>query len=95
MKVLILGDMFELGNDAPAEHADILRLALEHPFNTILTAGPHFATAAAGLKGIIPFPGVPQLKQYLASHQVQHAHILVKGSRGMKLEEVIEKIFKN
>lgn len=90
VKVLILGDMFELGNDAPAEHADILKLALEHPFNTILTAGPHFATAAAGLQGITPFPGVPQLKEYLASHQLQHAHILVKGSRGMKLETITD-----
>jgi len=90
VKILVLGDMFELGTDAPDEHSEILRLAIGLKFDSILTAGPHFAHAATGLTGILSFPGVPELKDHLNILKLQNAHILVKGSRGMKLESITD-----
>lgn len=90
VKVLILGDMFELGNDAPAEHAQIIQLALQLKFDTVLAAGPQFAGASAGLKGVQAFAGVPELKTWLNGIKFRDACILVKGSRGMKLETITE-----
>ena len=90
VKILILGDMFELGNDAPAEHAQIIQLALQLKFDTVLAAGPQFAAASAGLTGVQAFAGAPELKTWLNEVKFSDAHILVKGSRGMKLETITE-----
>ncbi len=87
-KILILGDMFELGVEAAAEHKVILELALKQNFSFILTAGPHFAEAAAGIPKVKAFATVNQLNEYLSAKKPEGATILVKGSRGMKLEAV-------
>lgn len=91
-KIVILGDMFELGPRAAAEHAAILELALDQHFNRIITAGPHFAESAAGKTGVISFSSVPELKAYLVKALLSDSNILVKGSRGMKLETITENL---
>jgi UDP-N-acetylmuramoyl-tripeptide--D-alanyl-D-alanine ligase len=89
-KVIILGDMFELGGAAPEEHAQMLSTALQYEFSQILTAGPHFLQAATNLKGINAFPDALNLKEFLIHHPLHHHIILVKGSRGMKLETLTD-----
>jgi len=91
-KVLILGDMFELGNEAPAEHTAVLQQAVEFGFDVILTAGPLFETAATEFGRVRAFSDVPELKAYLEQADITGAHILVKGSRGMKLETITDSI---
>ena len=41
-KVLIIGDMFELGDSTEMEHTQVLEIATSAGFDKILTAGPHF-----------------------------------------------------
>lgn len=89
-KVIILGDMFELGEAAPEEHSQILAIAAHYGFSRILTAGPHFMQAAANLKGISAFPDALSLKEYLVQNPLHHHIVLVKGSRGMKLETLTD-----
>lgn len=91
-KILLLGDMFELGQEAATEHSAILELAGSFGFDGILTAGPLFAEAASGKPHITAFSTAEGLKEYLMAHPVSNATILVKGSRGMKLESVLENL---
>lgn len=85
-KVVLLGDMFELGTGAAFEHTEILELAISLNFSSIITAGPEFALAAAGKSGVQAFATVKELQDFLATNRPEGATILVKGSRGMKLE---------
>ncbi len=48
-RILILGDMLELGEWSLQEHADIIRLATQHPDVQVLLVGPEFAQAYASL----------------------------------------------
>jgi UDP-N-acetylmuramoyl-tripeptide--D-alanyl-D-alanine ligase len=85
-KVLIIGDMFELGDSAEMEHTHVLEIATEAGFDKILTAGPHFLKAAIGFNGIKSFDDAISLKEYLKMNSLNNSLILIKGSRGMKLE---------
>lgn len=85
-KVLIIGDMFELGNSTEMEHTHILEIAIEAGIDKILTAGPHFMKAANGYNEIESFEDATSLKEYLKTNPLTNNLILIKGSRGMKLE---------
>jgi UDP-N-acetylmuramoyl-tripeptide--D-alanyl-D-alanine ligase len=88
IKILLLGDMFELGEEAPGEHKAILELALAQTFSRIIAAGPLFAEAATAYQDVIAFKTIDELSNYLFSEKIEGATILVKGSRGMKLESI-------
>jgi UDP-N-acetylmuramoyl-tripeptide--D-alanyl-D-alanine ligase len=85
-KVLIIGDMFELGDVTEMEHTHILEIATAAGFDKILTAGPHFMKAANGFDGIKSFDDATSLKEYIKMNPLTKNLILIKGSRGMKLE---------
>ncbi len=85
-KVMILGDMFELGEEAASEHAEIIQLVKELSLGQVYTAGPYFYEAAMGVENIQPFKTTDDLKEALKSNPPANATILIKGSRGMKFE---------
>jgi len=87
-RMVILGDMFELGNDAPQEHAAIVGLLLPHDDVVRVVVGKHFYEAAKDISGICAFIEIDQLKDRLVNHPPDGMFILVKGSRGMKLEQL-------
>ena len=89
-KVIILGDMFELGEAAAAEHKHILDLATGYDFLKIFTAGPLFMHAANDYKGIRDFVDASDLKKELIKNPLRNVMILIKGSRGMKLETLTD-----
>lgn len=64
-RILILGDMLELGEWSLQEHTDILRLAARHPDVRVLLVGPEFAQAYASLAEAAPqeAPHHPQMEQ--------------------------------
>lgn len=86
-KTIIIGDMLELGAESEKEHQNILNLAQELEFNEIITVGKYF-------KAINPsdlaFESTAALIEYLQQHKIQSENILLKGSRGIALEKVIE-----
>lgn len=88
-KVVILGDMYELGDEAPAEHAALGRLVADGGFDAVLLAGELMQHALPALPRAYYFPDKFGLHVWLQDHPQHHAHILVKGSRGMKLESVV------
>ncbi|MDX8338484.1 UDP-N-acetylmuramoyl-tripeptide--D-alanyl-D-alanine ligase [Draconibacterium sp. IB214405] len=88
-KILILGDMLELGEYSEEEHAKIIELIpTELKSNTFLV-GAEFSKANkdAAIKTFIP---VDELCAYLKNSPIKNGNILIKGSRGIQLEKVLD-----
>lgn len=83
-KVLILGDMLELGKSSVAEHGIITGLIEEYVFDEVILVGEQFGKLVNSL--FVFIPDVDALKLYLRDHEIKDATILIKGSRGIKLE---------
>ena len=92
-KVLMLGDMLELGEDSLKEHQDILRRALEISGELYLV-GDEFRKAAesAGCAGVHTFDNIGELKAFVAENPLENATILIKGSNGKHMQEVVPEL---
>jgi UDP-N-acetylmuramoyl-tripeptide--D-alanyl-D-alanine ligase len=89
-KVLILADMFELGEEAFLEHEIIVKQALlNNAFSKVIFVGEYFK-AHEQHQGALFFAKTEELANYLQKNKIENSLVLVKGSRGMKLESVIE-----
>lgn len=87
-KVVVLGDMFELGESSAAEHKKILELATSKKFSACIFAGKHFMRFQDA--GNCFAETNVHAGEFLKNMHLQNAHILIKGSRGMQLEKVLE-----
>jgi UDP-N-acetylmuramoyl-tripeptide--D-alanyl-D-alanine ligase len=88
-KVVILGDMLELGSDEETEHLNILSLLDKEKFTDILLIGSVFKRLATN-KGLLSFPDADQALVYLKKNPLVDKTILIKGSRGIKLEKLLD-----
>ena len=90
-KVLILGDMFELGEFSREEHQSIVNKISQ---NSIITktylAGENFYNTSVENNKIEKFRTSEDLINHLKKLRINDSKILVKGSRGMKLEQCLE-----
>lgn len=89
-KVLILGDMFELGVDTSREHQNITTYLEKHPFGKVFLVGSHFAETQTAAAHITQFKTYGAFAEYLRQHPLEKATLLIKGSRGMALERSLE-----
>jgi UDP-N-acetylmuramoyl-tripeptide--D-alanyl-D-alanine ligase len=91
-RVAVLGSMLELGPTGPALHDEIARLALAGPANVVAGVG-EFARALTALAPtdprVVTAGDVPDLWPLLSGRLAPDAVILLKGSRGMRLERLI------
>ncbi|MCI0523050.1 MAG: UDP-N-acetylmuramoyl-tripeptide--D-alanyl-D-alanine ligase [Bacteroidales bacterium] len=87
-KMVILGDMLELGSESEAAHDKVITYLKALDGVDILLAGPLFSAAAKRSGGMISFASTDELSKWLESHPPQCYYILVKGSRGMMLEKL-------
>ncbi len=85
-KVLILGDMLELGKTSQEEHRKIIS-EIANKFETVILVGPEFM-AASNIS--TAFIDTAMAASWLREHPVHDAHILIKGSRGIALESLTE-----
>lgn len=91
-KIVILGDMLELGNDSKEEHQKIADYLSEQNFDSILLVGKEFSAARTGTK-TKKFEHVELLTNYLYELKpMENKLILIKGSRGIKLERALDQI---
>jgi UDP-N-acetylmuramoyl-tripeptide--D-alanyl-D-alanine ligase len=90
-KYLILGDMFELGEESIAEHQAIVSLVAELKFEKVIFVGKDFYQAAAENKiaSFQFFESTANASDYLLENSISAHTILIKGSRGMKLESLL------
>lgn len=91
-KAALLGDMLELGEDSVAEHVRIASMALESGFETVCFVGSEFRKA---LEQILDarasvFDTSAELASWLSEHPLTDFSCLIKGSRGTRMEKVIE-----
>jgi UDP-N-acetylmuramoyl-tripeptide--D-alanyl-D-alanine ligase len=87
-KVAILGDMFELGEDAAVEHERMATLATSLPIGKVILVGHLFATAAKQLN-LLHFTDGQALKIWFQAQQLENTAFLIKGSRGMRMEQFL------
>jgi UDP-N-acetylmuramoyl-tripeptide--D-alanyl-D-alanine ligase len=87
-KMLILGDMLELGDYSQEEHENISKLASQSGAELIFLVGSQFANGKIA-SGQMSFSSSSELAEYLASRDFQGYQVLIKGSRGIKLEQVV------
>ena len=88
-KVVILGDMYELGPESEAEHAALGELVAKGNFDVVILSGKDMKYALGALPKAFYFPDKFSLHNWLLDHPFTNTHVLVKGSRGMKLESVV------
>jgi UDP-N-acetylmuramoyl-tripeptide--D-alanyl-D-alanine ligase len=88
-QILILGDMFEMGDQAEQEHLDLLIWAKQFKFESIYLLGEHFNQVSASC-GLETYATMEALGEHLKSKNHNDTAILIKGSRGMKMERVLD-----
>lgn len=86
-KTIIIGDMLELGDESEKEHQSILKQAQDLNFNEIITVGKHFKEVNSS---DLAFENTAALIEYLKQNKIQSENILLKGSRGIALEKLID-----
>ncbi|MBK7981481.1 MAG: UDP-N-acetylmuramoyl-tripeptide--D-alanyl-D-alanine ligase [Ignavibacteriae bacterium] len=95
-KILLLGDMFELGDETENIHSELAANIKKTKINLLLSIGKNTkvlnnSKKLGAIKGI-HFNNRNKLHSYLESLDLKDSVILVKGSRGMKMEEFVETI---
>jgi len=89
-KAVILGDMLELGDYAQPEHESILELAIKYNFEKIILVGRNFKTMESKFPQAAYFEDVDAAARELEKINLKNYTILLKGSRGVKLEKILE-----
>lgn len=92
-KAVILGDMFELGEATAEEHQKVIQKMEVQPDIRSFFVGTYFYANKIISNHMLFFEHFEDLKQYLQVHPIEASCLLVKGSRGMALERVLE-VFK-
>ncbi len=88
-KMVILGDMLELGKVTDTEHKKILEILDEMSFSRIFLVGPVFSQLNTNPDWRC-FETCIEAKEWFAKNRIANAAILLKGSRGIRLEEITE-----
>lgn len=88
-RAVLLGDMYELGNESIAEHAALGMLVAKQEFDLVILAGKDMKYALPALPNAYYFPDKFSLHNWIADNPMTNTHWLIKGSRGMGLESVV------
>lgn len=89
-KCMILGDMFELGKESLVEHRAIVDLVLSNLQGEVYFIGHDFFANKVEKKGVLFFNEYDAFVDCFKEVNIQDSTLLIKGSRGMALERVLE-----
>lgn len=87
-KIIVLGDMLELGNYSEEAHLEIIELASGGNFTEMIFIGPNFCMAGKNLPGKY-FSDTDAARTYFNGVDKEYATILMKGSRGIAVERLM------
>lgn len=88
-KILILGEMRELGNDSAKEHLHIKELISEYEWEQVILVGLQFSVLPL-VPGFYYFNDVTDLAAWFEKQEFKDTIFLVKGSRGVTLEKLFK-----
>lgn len=86
-KVVLLGAMAELGEESLAEHEAIIDQLKNHPWQQVVLVGGDFLKTA---HPFLSFENAGKAKEWFDTQAFKNTHILIKGSRSMKMEKIIQ-----
>ncbi len=86
-KVLLLGSMMELGVESEKEHATLISLIDKYKWENVVLVGKNFNTLH---HKYIKYDTATEVKDWLHNQQFENTQILIKGSRSMQMEKVLE-----
>jgi UDP-N-acetylmuramoyl-tripeptide--D-alanyl-D-alanine ligase len=85
-KTLILGDMLELGEQSGEEHQHVIELLQQNGLKNVLLVGSEFKNTHNNFSC---FDTVADLQAFIDENPILDNYILIKGSRGIKLEKIL------
>ncbi|MHC1705469.1 MAG: UDP-N-acetylmuramoyl-tripeptide--D-alanyl-D-alanine ligase [Tenuifilaceae bacterium] len=88
-KIAIIGEMLELGNYSEYEHNRIANIVKSLGFSMVIMVGKGFEKYS---DNCIFFLDSDQCEKFLSEHLIRNSVVLVKGSRGVKLEKVLDQL---
>jgi UDP-N-acetylmuramoyl-tripeptide--D-alanyl-D-alanine ligase len=96
-RVVCLGDMLELGKVSRAEHEKAGEFIFKNKTDILICYGPETRATvekakSLGLKSVFHFDSKSELNEFLCGFLREGDGLLVKGSRGMKMEEVVQEL---
>lgn len=86
-KVLLLGAMMELGKESKKEHQAIISLIDQHKWKAVVLVGKNFSEIK---NNYFHFEKAEQARDWLKEQHFENAQLLIKGSRSMQMEKVLE-----
>jgi UDP-N-acetylmuramoyl-tripeptide--D-alanyl-D-alanine ligase len=86
-KIVCIGGMKELGNTSMTEHQGLIHLLEKNEWEKVILVGGDFENCK---HNYLYFPNALDAKAWLAQQQFNNRTILIKGSRGIRMEQVIE-----
>ena len=84
-KILIIGDMMELGDATKKEHFNVIEKIKKMNLDDIILCGEIFSSLN---KKLHSFAKKDDLENFLKKNEIKNKMILIKGSRKMKLEDL-------
>ena len=90
LKIAILGDMFELGEDAEKEHQAITEQVIRLNINQVILIGENFYKVNLTSSKLKIFDSYECSEAAIKNSDFSNATLLIKGSRGMALERLLE-----
>lgn len=86
-KVLMLGAMAELGSESLKEHEMIIDLIGRYKWKDVVLVGGDFLKT---IHPYISFSDTAEAKEWLRQQHLENTSMLIKGSRSMKMEQVLD-----
>lgn len=86
-KIVILGGMMELGEESLKEHASLIEMLSSYSWKQVVVAGKDFINLPAAF---LKFNNASEIAAWYKEQQFTNATILIKGSRSMAMEKVLE-----
>jgi UDP-N-acetylmuramoyl-tripeptide--D-alanyl-D-alanine ligase len=91
-KIMILGDMFELGDESQKEHSEIIKMLFNERAVKCFFVGAAFYANKINSPQFYFYDSFDAFSDFLKDTKIENSTILIKGSRGMALERTLEQL---